>query len=327
METSKQKSRLIPACAMFLSSSLVMSAMMTSVKTVAVYDGQQKTVVYTASADPARAVKLAGLELAADDEIECVDDLADGFGTVQVNRAFPVRITADGSTHMLRTTGGSVSSILSEAGISLSEQDAVFPALDQQVEEGDGITVRRVAVQTEEMKESIPFETKTVETSAIPYGQTRVATAGVEGEKTTFFRVEYHDGEEYSRTSLGTEITRQPVTEVIEKGVGGMIEYNGAQYTYSRVLEMRATAYTTEGQRNKRTASGTTARVGAVAVDPKVIPLGSRLLIKASNGGWAYGVAVAEDTGVKGNTIDLFFNTNRECVSFGVRKATVYVLD
>ena len=58
METSKQKSRLIPACAMFLSSSLVMSAMMTSVKTVAVYDGQQKTVVYTASADPARAVKL-----------------------------------------------------------------------------------------------------------------------------------------------------------------------------------------------------------------------------------------------------------------------------
>ena len=69
METNKQKSRLIPACAMFLSSSLVMSAMMTSVKTVAVYDEGRKTVVYTASADPARAVKLAGLELAADDEI------------------------------------------------------------------------------------------------------------------------------------------------------------------------------------------------------------------------------------------------------------------
>ena len=139
--------------------------------------------------------------------------------------------------------------------------------------------------------------------------------------------MEYHDGEEYSRTSLGSEITRQPVTEVIEKGVGGMIEYNGTQYTYSQVLSMKATAYTTEGKSRKHTASGTVARVGAVAVDPKVIPLGSRLLIRGSNGKWAYGVAVAEDTGVKGNKIDLFFNTYRECVNFGVRNADVYVLN
>lgn len=327
METNKPKNRLIPACAMFLSSSLVMSAMITSVKTVAVYDEGQKTVVYTASADPARAVKLAGLELAADDEIQCLDDIADGFGAVQVNRAFPVTITADGRTHMLRTTGGSVSSILSDAGIALSEQDAVYPALHETVAEGDDITVRRVVVRTEEVKESLPYETKTVETSAIPYGQSRVATAGVAGEKTTSYRVEYHDGEEYSRTSLGTEITRQPVTEVIEKGTGGMIEYNGTQYTYSQVFSMKATAYTTEGKSRKRTASGTVARVGAVAVDPSVIPLGSRLLIQGANGKWAYGVAVAEDTGVKGNKIDLFFNTYRECVSFGVRNATVYVLN
>ena len=327
METNKQKSRLIPACAMFLSSSLVMSAMMTSVKTVAVYDEGRKTVVYTASADPARAVKLAGLELAADDEIQCLDDIADGFGAVQVNRAFPVTITAYGRTHMLRTTGGSVSSILSDAGIALSEQDAVYPALDQKVAEGEDITVRRVVVRTEEVKESLPYETKTVETSAIPYGQTRVATAGVAGEKTTSYRVEYHDGEEYSRTSLGTEITRQPVTEVIEQGTGGMIEYNGTKYTYSQVFSMRATAYTTEGKSRKNTASGTVARVGAVAVDPSLIPLGSKLLIQGADGKWSYGVAVAEDTGVKGNKIDLFFNTYRECVNFGVRNATVYVLN
>ena len=167
METNKQKSRLIPACAMFLGSSLVMSAMMTSVKTVAVYDEGQKTVVYTASADPARAVKLAGLELAEDDEIQCLDDIADGYGAVQVNRAFPVTITADGRTHMLRTTGGSVSSILSDAGIALSEQDAVYPALHQKVEEGEDITVRRVEVRTEEVKESLDRKSTRLNSSHI----------------------------------------------------------------------------------------------------------------------------------------------------------------
>ncbi len=90
---------------------------------------------------------------------------------------------------------------------------------------------------------------------------------------------------------------------------------------------MRATAYTTEGKSRKNTASGTVARVGAVAVDPSLIPLGSKLLIQGADGKWSYGVAVAEDTGVKGKKIDLFFNTYRECVNFGVRNATVYVLN
>ena len=47
----------------------------------------------------------------------------------------------------------------------------------------------------------------------------------------------------------------------------------------------------------------------------------------SNDGMYVYGFAVAEDTGVRGNTIDLYMDTNRECIQFGVRECTVYILD
>jgi 3D (Asp-Asp-Asp) domain-containing protein len=95
-----------------------------------------------------------------------------------------------------------------------------------------------------------------------------------------------------------------------------------------KTINVSATAYTTERQRNKTTATGTTARVGAIAVDPKVIPYGTRLYIAAPDNSWVYGYATAEDCGggIKKNKVDLFFDTYDECISFGVQKAVVYVL-
>lgn len=77
------------------------------------------------------------------------------------------------------------------------------------------------------------------------------------------------------------------------------------------------------------TASGTKARVGAVAVDPKVIPLGTKLYIEYADGTGGYGYATAEDTGsaIKGYRVDLFFNTYQECIEFGRRRVIVYVLE
>ena len=323
------KSRILPLSAMLTGLSLLLSILLTNTKTIAVYDGADVVVVNTLSADPMAAVQAAGLELAEEDQVLATDDAADGFGVVQVTRAFPVQITADGKTHMLRTTGGSVGSILADAGITLQPEDNVSPAADEKLTAEGDITVRRVMVKNEEIKESIPYESRSINTPDLRYGQSRVSVQGQVGEKTTTYRVEYRDGEEYSRTLLASEVTKQPVTEIVENGTGGVVEYNGQTYGYSQVYTMKATAYTTEGKSWKKTASGTIARVGAVAVDRKVIPLGSKLLIHAADGSWMYGLAVAEDTGgsIKGNRIDLYFNTYRECINFGVRNATVYVLD
>ena len=66
--------------------------------------------------------------------------------------------------------------------------------------------------------------------------------------------------------------------------------------------------------------------MGTVAVDKSTIPLGTRMYIVAANGSVIYGLAVAEDTGVKGNKIDLYYDTYDECIQFGRRTCTVYIL-
>lgn len=103
---------------------------------------------------------------------------------------------------------------------------------------------------------------------------------------------------------------------------------SGETFTYSQKLSCSATGYSCEGYTGY-TYTGTVARVGAVAVDPNVIPLGSRLYIVTDDGFCVYGFCTAEDTGsaVKGNVVDLYFNTFDECYALGRRACTVYILD
>ena len=104
-------------------------------------------------------------------------------------------------------------------------------------------------------------------------------------------------------------------------------------FSYSRVLTCTATAYDASAESNGKwagqTASGIPLERGVVAVDPRVIPLGTRLYIEAVDGSWTYGYAVAGDTGgaIKGNKVDLFMDTNAECIRFGRRQCKVYVLN
>ena len=107
----------------------------------------------------------------------------------------------------------------------------------------------------------------------------------------------------------------------------------GTDQTYSTLLYCSATAYTCQDKHGVTTPgttfSGTPARVGAIAVDPNVIPLGSKLYIVSADGEYLYGYCVAEDTGgaIKGNTVDLYYNTYDECIQFGRRDVLVYVIE
>jgi len=96
-------------------------------------------------------------------------------------------------------------------------------------------------------------------------------------------------------------------------------------FDYSKVLVMNATSYTNDPSENGgygTTRLGTPLRYGVVAVDPKVIPLGTKLYIEG------YGYAVAEDTGgaIKGNRIDLCFTSRAQADNFGRRNVKVYIL-
>lgn len=124
------------------------------------------------------------------------------------------------------------------------------------------------------------------------------------------------------------EVPEQPESGMPVISDGIITTPSGEVLTYTQKLDVVATAYSCNGEPGY-TFSGTPARVGAIAVDPSVIPLGTRMYIVSNDGEYIYGIATAEDTGgsIKGYKIDLYFNTFDECWIFGVRDCTVYILE
>ena len=127
---------------------------------------------------------------------------------------------------------------------------------------------------------------------------------------------EIEDADSVSSSSLSVEPTKSDSAETIE----GL--------SYSQALTGTATAYTSEY--GALTATGVPAYVGGVAVNPNIIPYGSKLYIETTDG-FVYGYATAVDTGgalMDGSAlVDLYMSTYDECINFGRRTVNVYVLD
>lgn len=267
-------------------------------------------------------------------------------------------VITDGETVVVHTTFVTDPiAILDEAGLELDEDDTYITQTTDGVSE---ITVRRgedvpaeteAAVQTlrttETYATTIPYEIVYCNDASLPAGTQRVLTNGETGEMSCTANVEYLDGSEVSRTVLSQTVTRQPVNALIAVGTGeaatqevqtsgqlqisnGMITLpTGEVLTYTDSMTVYATAYTCEGYMGI-TATGTVAREGAIAVDPDVIPYGTRMFIVSNDGQYVYGIATAEDTGdpgfICGDRVDLYFDTLSECITFGYRDCTVYFL-
>ena len=229
-------------------------------------------------------------------------------------------------TLIAEASGYTVADVLDNLDIKLNKLDRVSLPLDEIAKEGMEIKIDRVVVENLENKIEIPFETESRENKDMFEGEKKVITKGEVGQKTESLKNTYVNGVLETTEVLKSEITKDPVKEVVEVGTKkGTVAPNGKNA--KRVIVMQATAY--DPTAGSKTAMGTRARVGAVAVDPKVIPLGSKLYIESMDGFASYGYATAEDTGgaIKGNRIDLFYNSNAEANRFGRRNVKVYVLD
>ena len=121
-------------------------------------------------------------------------------------------------------------------------------------------------------------------------------------------------GVEQSRKEIARETISKPVTQVVAEGTA--VSYNGVKY--SRVITVVATGYTHTGN---RTATGTWPHRGTMAVDRRVVAMGSYGYVPG------YGEVHAEDTGgaIRGNRIDLFFNSRGQAVSWGRRTVDLYI--
>ena len=239
--------------------------------------------------------------------------ISDGM-KIKIDHATDFKITADGKTRKYRTLANTVSEALKDKNVKVGKNDIVEPGLDELLTKDMKIVIKRVKIKEETKEEKIEFKTVTKDDSSLDEGTTKVVTEGVEGKAKVTYKVTYVDGVESSRS----EISRETLTAAVDKVVANGTRINFDGQSYSRKLVVKAYAYHTGGG---WTAMSTPARVGEIAVDPSVIPLGSEVYIEG------VGARRAEDTGgdIIGNTIDIYMGSNAECISWGVRYVTIYI--
>ncbi|MDD2956801.1 MAG: G5 domain-containing protein [Oscillospiraceae bacterium] len=256
-----------------------------------------------------------------------------------------VTIVHDGETTSIQSKRESVSALLSRMNITPSPLDMVAVDLSG----GDvTLTVDDQLTYYDRVSEAVSYETVRVANPNLPEGTEQVTQAGADGVRASVYEVVWSAGEMVSRQFV-EELDSTAVDEIIEYGTakatvttadqlvnvakngdgsGTLTFASGASLSFSDAKSMTATAYTAgHGGADYTTATGTFVAVGTVAVDKSVIPLGTKMYIVTADGKVTYGMAVAADTGVRGNIVDLYYDTYQQCINFGRRSCTVYILE
>ena len=275
------------------------------------------------------------------------EKLKDKFD-IKIRKAMPISIKLKNNVVEVKTTEETVKDVLKSLAIYYDGDDIVTPALDEKIKPNTEISVVEVEEKIQTVAEEIDYKVVTNNNGNLDSGRTLKVQEGIKGLRENKIKEIYKDGSLISKEIVESNVVREPVDEVVQKGTkaimvasrGGKSTAGGqssnASLAGKRSIVMTATAYDLSFQSTGKnpgdkgyglTASGTQVRPGVVAVDPKVIPLGTKLYIESMDGYPSYGYAVAEDTGgaIKGNKVDVFLQSGTK--EFGRRQVKVYILD
>ena len=273
------------------------------------------------------ALEEAGVVLQKADGYELVGEeekLNDG-ATIEVTRAMPVKVWKAGRTTEYTIGRKTVRDVLNAVGVDYKGFQ-VYPGLD--TEGTPDMTIHIISPTNKLTTETrdIPYEVEMRNNDNLPRGRQNVISPGQNGQEKVTYR-EIKVGSETVRQELNREVLSEPVPEIVEVGTGNnlnMIETSRGFVRYRSARTVEASAYTmAEGSGTGLTSTGVVPYHGVVAVDPDVIPYGTRMYIPG------YGFAVAADCGgaINGNTIDLFMEDYGDAISWGRRDVTVYFLE
>lgn len=263
-----------------------------------------------------------------------LDSQVDQNFKIEVRRAIPVVVNISGKTEKVETAEKTVKEFLESENIYYDKQDKITPSLDSKLVSHLEIKVSRLTETMKKEEVNIDFGYEERENESMIEGESKVVQEGQLGVKEVNTREVYEDGKLANKEITSEKVLKEPVIKIIEKGskpapIG--TRGNGSRVSVSgEGLIVEATAYDDNPANNGGyvglTAMGTSLRPGVIAVDPRVIPLGTKMYITYPDGTpWGYGIA--EDTGgaIKGNKIDIFMSADSTW-SFGRRQMKVYIL-
>lgn len=312
---------------------------------VYIYDDEDVIKHYTTNSEctAQEALDESGVTLRENDEIAYTDFNDEGVATLTIYRAFSVSILADGEIHTAVLARGTVRDALKKAGVTLNDEDLINVSPYEKAVSGMQIVINRVTFNTVTEETAIPFEVEIKETKALYKEKTLVTQVGQDGTQVATFLQTLVDGKVMKTEQLSQEVVAEPVTQKQLVGTSEIpiaseiippesfeLDANGVPVSYSKVITGKATAYSSRRYPNVRGASGQYLKPGSVAVNPNIIPYGTKLYITSSDGRYIYGYAVAADTGtamMDGRVlVDCFFETYAESCRFGAKTVNVYIV-
>lgn len=240
---------------------------------------------------------------------------------IEVIRAFSIKVNNQGKELVVKSGRATVKDVLKQAGIDYGGK-AVFPSLSERPQAGQTIYILAEGEKLVSAEETIKFKTQEIPDMNMNFGVRQVKSLGESGKKIATYKLDAAG----NKVLLGEQITLAPREEIVNVGRIGSITTDKGVFKYRAVHSMEATAYTPDlnGYGTGYTATGVKAAEGQIAVDPRVIPLGSKVYVEG------YGHAIATDTGgaIKGNRIDVVIEGMDRAYRFGRRHGVkVYVLE
>lgn len=214
---------------------------------------------------------------------------------------------------------------LKEQGIEFKEGvDEITPALDTKVEKDLKIQLVKVEVVNEVATEAIDFDVITEEDETLDISVEEIVQDGAVGEKEITYEVIKKDGKEISRDIVSSKVTKEPINKIVVEGTRRTFASRDGDLEYQDLIYCEATAY----NGGEYTATGTVpvynpGGISTIAVDPRVIPLGSLVYVEG------YGKAIAADTGgaINGNIVDVYVDSYETAVNWGRKYGlAVYIL-
>ena len=162
-----------------------------------------------------------GLEIFKEDKIEVFPPPELGMGSkITIHRALAIEVTDAKKVTIYRTWQETVADLLKENNIELIGQDSVEPTFDMKLAQNMKIKITRVAEVEVTETEAINYKIIKKEDIDLEKGQTRIDQKGIKGEREVIYIVKRVDGEEVSRTRKSSEITKDPVNEILIIGIG-----------------------------------------------------------------------------------------------------------
>jgi len=323
----------------------------TAVKSVSVVVNGQETIVETKQWVLQRLLDEQAIAIGPHDEVSIPLNAAIKDGDrIEVTHAIPVIVKADGKTSTVYTTERTVQAAIEELHIPVRGQDKVIPPLHTALDEELTVTVVRVDKKVSETERAMPFSIVKKNDPTLEAGMQKLVQPGKEGLIVESIEKQYEDGVLISKKMVSKVVETAAVNQVVAIGTKKeelkvsvlsnkssnitSLTKSGVTFKARKTLKnVTLTAYSADLNSTGKdenhplfgvTSSGTRVKEGrTIAVDPKVIPIGWWVYIEG------IGFRRAEDKGsaVKGNKIDVYFDSEKIANKFGRKKGiTVYVL-